>query len=671
MNILGISASVALPHENMFHQLGISGSGHDSAAVLITDGKVIAAVEQERLDRIKHSNKSPIQAVRYCLGSNGLTLDDIDYIAVNYKEFSINLNLQEQFLNNPLQPDFYDLRYYIKRMLYEALGQHVDDSKLIFVSHNEAHAESAHAMSGFDDCLVLVTDGMGDDSAGMVQSRRNGKSETLYTIPVPLSLGNFYIQSIRYLGYGANDEYKVMGLAPYGDPQKYKRYFNKIVQLLPEGKYVINDIYPILFGISKPRRKGEAFTKVHQDMAAGIQTTLEEIIMHLLSYYKAETGHSKLCFAGGVAHNCSANGKIVYSGLFEEVFVQPAAHDAGAVLGAALSVWNRMQTGRGSTKQMDSVYWGPDIGSDSSVHSELQKWKDFIEFEKSENIIEDTADLLAAGKILGWVQGASEFGPRALGNRSILADPRPAENKQIINQMVKKREGYRPFAPSVLEEHLAEYFRIPDCNAQYSFMNYVLDVKEEKQKLLGAVTHVDGTARIQTVSKQTNPKYWELIHQFSQRTGVHILLNTSFNNHAEPIVDSVADAIVCYLTTKLHYLVVGDYIISKKIVHIKDYYRLAVSIPKYVELNKSTQQTDSEDTTVSHYLTVNYDDKAKITVSERCSEFLGKTDGKQTIEDILSKDKDVEDGKAEELVSELLGLWDKRLVIMQPEAAKV
>jgi carbamoyltransferase len=253
--------------------------------------------------------------------------------------------------------------------------------------------------------------------------------------------------------------------------------------------------------------------------------------------------------AGGVAHNCSLNGKILYSGLFDDIFVQPASHDAGGAIGAALYV-TKSEMKDGSSVKLDHVYWGTDVSESKIIVEELDRWNKFIDIKKSDNIVNDTAKLLAEGSVIGWVQGRSEFGPRALGNRSILADPRPPENKDIINKMVKKREAYRPFAPSVLEEHVEEYFVIPTSQKQFPFMNFVLKVKEEKQSILGAITHVDGTARIQTVSKASNPMYWNLINEFSKYTGVHILLNTSFNNNAEPIVDSVYDAIVCFLTTK-------------------------------------------------------------------------------------------------------------------------
>lgn len=662
MRVLGISPSLALSHENMFDDLGISGSGHDSAAVLIHDGVVEAAIEQERLDRIKHSNKAPIEAIRFCLQKAGISLKDIDYIAVSYKEETINTILKDKFLKQNKQKEHHDVRYYIQRMIFEACGEFFDQKKIIFVPHNESHAESAYLQSGFEDCLVFVTDGMGDDSAGMIQSRRSGITELLYTIPVSLSLGLFYINAINYLGYRPNDEYKVMGLAPYGNYDKYKRLLNKIVNLLPEGKYEIKNYYSLLFNIEKPRRKGEPFLQVHKDIAAAIQKTLEDTILHVLTYYQSKTGHTKLCLAGGVAHNCSANGKIINAGMFTDVFIQPAAHDAGAVLGAALAVYNQL-CGKPTPSKLEQVYWGTDIGSTEDIQNTLDIWKPLISYEKVNDIEVKTAKLLASGKIIGWVQGRSEFGPRALGNRSIIADPRPEENKKIINQMVKKRESYRPFAPSVLEEHMREYFEIPTCRVPFDYMNAVLKVKEDRQALLGAITHVDGTARIQSVSKKTNPRYWELIHQFADLTGVHVILNTSFNNNCEPIVDSVEDAIVSYLTTKLHYLVIGDYIIEKKSVDPDVYFNMTVALPSYERVQQCRSVKTNHKFETEYSISVNYDSTIHHPISKACFEFLMCLEGSSSIKQIMNK---VERTVEAELMEELIGLWENRLINFTP-----
>src|SRR5262249_1296171 len=283
---------------------------------------------------------------------------------------------------------------------------------------------------------------------------------------------------------------------------------------------------------------------------ASLQETLEDIAFHTIRYYRQVTGQKRLCLAGGVAHNCTLNGKLLYSGLFDDVFIQPAAHDAGCALGSAMHAYLQAK-GSLSRPRLDHVFWGSDAGADDEIESTLSRWTELVEFEKVDNVAERAAQLLAGGSVIGWVQGRSEFGPRALGNRSILADPRPAENKRVINAMVKKREGYRPFAPSVPEEDAADIF-VPPPMKTAPFMIFVVDVREHQRALLGAVTHVNGSARVQTVSRSTNARYHRLLAEFKALTGVPVLLNTSFNNNAEPIVDSVEDAVVCYLTTGLH-----------------------------------------------------------------------------------------------------------------------
>jgi carbamoyltransferase len=666
LKVLGISASLSLKHESNIFPGGVSWLGHDSAAALVCDGNVVAAIEEERLDRIKHSNKAPISAMKFCLESNNISIKDIDAIAVNFNKSTINLNLQKGFLENAKLSEFHDAEYYIHRMIKTAFNEDIDRSKIHFVPHHYAHAESVFALSGYKESLILVTDGLGDDCAGIILSREKDKQELLFSIPSELSLGMFYQRAIAHLGYSAHDEYKVMGLAPYGDPSKYKNHFNKIIRLLPDGKYLVNtSLYPLLFDICLPRRKSEPFTQEHKDIAAAIQNSLEEVIIHILEYYKGISGKTNLCLAGGVAHNCSSNGRILYRNLFDDIFVQPAAHDAGAALGAALYISNKENKGTREIVKMDHVYWGTDIGDSDLILKKLKEWDQFITIEKSYNITKEAANLIANGYVLGWVQGRSEFGPRALGNRSIIADPRPAENKHIINQMVKKREGYRPFAPSVLEENVSEYFNLPSKQSKFPFMNFVLKVKEEKRELLGAITHVDGTARVQTVSKITNPTYWNLINEFYNITGVPIVLNTSFNNNAEPIIDSVEDAIVCYLTTKLNYLIIGDYLISKKNIELSEFFNLIPSLHLHTEII-TAQKFSSKNVVLNYYyIKLNYEDNYRFDITEQCYNLLKKIDGKKTINDLISETGSFNNEQREAILCELIGLWENRLIILK------
>lgn len=631
---------------------------HDAAAVLLKDGEVLSAIEEERIDRIKHSNKAPIKAVRACLEDYGLHLSDIDKIAVYFEHSTydnMKYDLKEEY--------FDDYRDYINRYLEYELKETIDKEKICFVSHHMAHAESAYRFSGMEDALVVTLDGAGDDSAGVVLSRRGNESELLYKIPIADSLGLYYLDVTKFLGYDLFDEYKVMGLAPYGDPAKYRRLFKKFYKLFPDGTFTIMHHYiPLLHTITKPRQKHETFSQIHKDIAAALQESVETIVLHLLRNFKERTGHKNLCMAGGVAHNCSCNGKIVYSDLFESVFVQPASHDAGCALGAALYVSEIR-----NTHDLKQIYWGRDIGDGNGIEKEIKKWNSFISYRKLTNRADEVSSLLADGKIIGWVQGRSEFGPRALGNRSILADPRPAANKDIVNLMVKKREEYRPFAPAVMIEYVNEFFDCPETKSNYSFMNYVINVKEEKRAGLGAITHVDGTARLQTVSEDTNSAFWNLLKSFYEKTGVPILLNTSFNNFAEPIVDNVSDAVVCYLTTGLHYLVIGDYLITKKEFSEEQLKELNIRIPVHIELAYERKYNSYNNVTAEYVIRPNHNHSYAQKVSEDTFALLNLIGSKTVrLKDLFDRNNAVRKNDEEAVWKDLKNLWEKRLIVLEP-----
>jgi carbamoyltransferase len=541
-------------------------SFHDAAAVLIRDGEVLAAVEEERLNRVKHSNLFPARAIRYCLGQAGVTLEDVDAIATDSSEDFYEFLTLHELAHDPR------LKRLSGRQLIASAFQHefgIDVSgKLRFCKHHFAHLYSAWYPSGFQEALVVCLDGDGDGLSGLIAHCRGDQIRVLRNLPEAHSLGNFYTAQIGVLGYQRFDEYKVMGLAPYGNPKTFEALFRRMFELQPEGRFAILPDTQRLSLMKQAgltgqfRSKGEPFTQVHKDFAAALQVTLECIASHAVNWFQKQTGAQYLCFSGGVAHNCTLNGVLLRSGLFKQIYVQPAAHDAGNALGAALAI--AREAGASITRPMlPHLFLGPDLGSDGQNECELRKWQPLVEIQRVENASETAAELLAQGEVICWVQGRSEFGPRALGNRSILADPRPAENKRIINAMVKKREEYRPFAPSVIEERLRDYFEVPEGAGHVPFMIIVLPVRPEMRELLGAVTHVDGSARVQSVSRNDNPRYYALIEAFGRLTGVPIVLNTSANNHAEPIIDSVRDAVVMFLTTGVHTLVIGDWLVRK------------------------------------------------------------------------------------------------------------
>ncbi|MER9170708.1 carbamoyltransferase [Mesorhizobium australicum] len=668
MLCLGISGGLDQVHENRFE--GSNAFMHDGAAVLVRDGKVIAAVEEERLNRIKHSNKLPSGSIQYCLSTAGVQLSDIDRVAVYASEPYANAMLegmsasQPEILSTPL-----DAKMLVQNLLAREFGTKLDSSRISFVGHHQAHAVSAFAMSGFEQSLILAIDGCGDFLSGLVAVGSGTEITQIEAFPEDNSLGLFYLETIRCLGYGMFDEYKVMGLAPYGDPAPYRELFEQFYELSANGGYRVHldRIGPALLRNIEIRRKGMPFTQQHRDVSASLQEALERIVFHILRHHREATGMKRLCLAGGVAHNCTMNGKLLYSGLFEDIFVQPASHDAGCALGAALIVSNEM--GRPAPRErLQEVYWGPDLGSDRAVEQELNAWSGHLEVERSYDVASSAAHWITNGAVIGWVQGRSEFGPRALGNRSILADPRPAANKDRINAMVKKREGYRPFAPSVLEEDASEFFDLPDGKHEFPFMNFVVRVRDSKRALLGAITHVDGTARLQTVSRDANPAYWEVINAFKKRTGTPILLNTSFNNNAEPIVDTVADAIATFLTTELDGLVVGPFLVKKRAATLQDWTALSISLPPSVSLHQTRAYTARDHQETVCEIIPNHSSIDSVRISNDLFNLLMRIEGEAVLSDhlnIIAPDQ----AEHEALMEDLRRLWEQRLVRLHPSQA--
>ena len=649
MKILGISGSLQLCHEPS------DGDQHDAAAVLVIDGQVVSAIEEERLNRIKHSDKFPSEAIRFVLGQAGIGLPDLDQICY----YGLPNYYFEKGEPVPLATK-------IREVARAAFDYEIDEKKLYFVHHHLAHAVSTFYMSGFERSLVLSIDGQGDGISGMVLNGGGKKLEVLEKYSVPDSLGIYYLKVIDLLGYRQFDEYKVMGLAPYGNPGTYRDIFKTFYTLLPEGRYTI-DLKKVkkLYLLVPRRKQDEPFTQAHKDLAAALQESLEEMVMHILRHYQAKYSHTHLCLAGGVAHNCSMNGRVLYSGLFRDVFVQPAAHDAGCALGAALYRYHELNP-QEKCSTLHHLYWGTATGDNDSILKTLTHWDDFLHYEKLDQIAAKAAQLMAEGAVIGWMQGQSEFGPRALGNRTIAADPRPPENKDIINEMVKKREAYRPFAPSVMEEYAAEYFDLPGPTRQFPYMIFVVKVKPEKQDLLGAITHVDGTARIQTVSREINPLYWQLIEEFHKITGVPIILNTSFNNNAEPIVDSVNDAIVCFYTTRLNYLVIGDYLIRKKDTRDEDHWQLIPSLARHNILSQTNRYITLHEPARIYEIKNNVDNGYQAKLSVAVFHILDQADGKTTLLDLMEKTGARGDETRKKILAEIIELWGKRFITLTP-----
>jgi carbamoyltransferase len=663
MLVLGLSGGLDRVFANRDY-LFQPGTCHDAAAVLVEEGRVLVAIEEERLNRIKHTSKGAINAISHCLRSQSIRLSDLDHLVYYGSEEACNAWMRNLFYSNRDAEPVVTYRQLIHELLQQGLGEDIDDAKLGFVNHHLTHAISAYAQSGFSEALVLTIDGAGDALSGSVTRWRGSNYELLVTYPEASSLGTFYLCVIAMIGYGFTEEYKVMGLAPYGDATRFKAAFDRLYDLLPGGAYVVHwHMLPGLYQLAPVRKKGQPILQDHKDIAAGLQEALERIVFHVLAHYRRHAGMAKLCLAGGVAHNSTMNGKLLSSGLFDDVFVQPASSDSGCAIGAALYPF--MAAGAGHRyhlpARIEHVFWGTDAGSDADIGAALHRWRAVVDVEPEPDIARRCAALLAEGEVIGWVQGRGEFGPRALGHRSIVADPRPASHKDLINGMVKKREGYRPFAPAVLEECVADYFEVPRQGMTFPFMSFTLKVRPEHRELLGATTHVDHTARVQTVSKQVDPLFWELIDAFRQYTGVPVLLNTSFNNHAEPIVDTVDDAVTCFLTTGLQRLAVGRHLVSKIAHGPPVILQMYVSLPGYARLTEIVAQGEDGRCSTTHAIANSYN-RHTIRISAEAYELLKHANGELTVAEQLGAQAD----GAADLAAELWNLWEQRAIAARP-----
>lgn len=547
---------------------------HDSAACIVRDGEVLFAVAEERLSRVKHDARFPVLAIRACMESAGITPDQIDFVCQGWSA--------------PHRGFLHDLSCYAtgrqpvdSRALLNSTRQFVSlwhqrsgenrfrqvfsptKAKFRYVDHHLAHAISAYAFSGFDEAAVLVLDGRGAWEATSLWHGRGGRLEHVWTIPWPNSLGLFYAMFTQYLGFQPySDEWKVMGLAPYGEPQVSLREF-----IIPDDNPYRVDARLLIGKDSAPmaaieRRLGPSriaesdIDSHHKNLAFAVQDSCEQAMFTLVRAAAEKTRCRKLCLAGGVALNSKANGKIVTSGLVDELFVQPASGDDGVCLGAALAPYLD-GGGKLPVHRMRHAYLGPE-SSDQEIEKALETYK--LRCSRSGNVAQAGAQMLADGKILGWFQGRMEFGPRALGSRSILADPRDPEMNLKVNNAVKFREWWRPFAPSMLAERAGEYL---ESATDSPFMVLTAQVKPEKRDVIPSVTHVDGSARPQTVERDVSLLYWRLIDEFGKRTGVPVVMNTSFNLRGEPIVCTPTDAIRTFFSSGMDALVIGNFVVEK------------------------------------------------------------------------------------------------------------
>jgi carbamoyltransferase len=577
------------------HILGINAYHGNASAALVSDGRLVAAVEEERFNRVKYAAGFPSAAIRYCLGAAGITIAEVDHIAIPRDPWT---RLGTKLLYAVKMPGLARARAKVLARFIgipETLAQAFDiapdkiHARFHRVEHHQAHLASTFFVSPFDQAALLSADGLGDFASTMWGTGYGNRMRIAGTIAFPHSLGMYYTAVSQYLGFRKfGDEYKVMGLAAYGEPA-YLEEFRRIIRTdgsmgfrlgleyfqhhrtltdmtwrnadkTPELGVIFSDYMAECLGPA--RDPGTSVEKVHRDGAATLQARLEEVLFEMLRALHARTGQKAVCLAGGIAFNCVANGKIFDETPFEQIFVQPAAGDAGLALGAAYFVHHQV-LGQPRSFVMEHAYWGPGYKPEqvraAIAAGRLRAEGMEISEHPEEEIAREAAKELAAGKILGWFQGRAEWGPRALGNRSIVADPRRADMKDILNARIKHREMFRPFAPSVLAEATGEYF---EKSYPSPFMTQAYSVRPEKRAAIPAPTHVDGTGRLQTVTQEANPRYWRLIREFGNLTGVPVVLNTSFNDN-EPIVCRPEEAIECFLRTKMDVLVLGGMLVRK------------------------------------------------------------------------------------------------------------
>ena len=589
--------------------LGISAFYHDSAAALVVDGEIIAAAQEERFSRKKHDPGYPFNAVNYVLTEGKLKLNEVDHIVFFEKPFLKFERLLETYMAfapkgfksfSLSMPLWLREKLFQKKFLFDKLKQHdenfKDIKKIKFSEHHYSHAASAFYPSPFENAVVLTLDGVGEWATTTVAIGKKNKLEMIKEIYFPHSLGLLYSAFTYYTGFKVNSgEYKVMGLAPYGKPKYKDLIIQNLMDLKEDGSFKLNmkffnyatgltmtnKKFSDLFGHPVRNPKKDLLEDFHMDIAASIQSVTEEIVIRITKNIASEYKIKNLCLAGGVALNCVANGKILRQKIFDDIWIQPAAGDAGGSLGAALAYWHHelKKPRENFQDQMKGAYLGPKL-SEKNIEDQLKKLKARYTKKSSSEISSIVAKELSNGKTVGWFQGRMEFGPRALGGRSILADPRSDKMQKELNLKIKFRESFRPFAPSVLREEVSNWFEL---NYDSPYMLLVSDVKREKQinmsekdkKLFGidklnikrssipAITHVDYSARIQTVHKETNLKYYNLINEFKKITDCPVLVNTSFNVRGEPIVCSVEDAFNCFMGTNLDILAIENYLLIK------------------------------------------------------------------------------------------------------------
>jgi carbamoyltransferase len=584
--------------------LGISAFYHDSAACLVQDGEIVAAAQEERFTRKKHDFEFPKNAAEYCLKAGKITVDQLDYVVFYDKPVLKFERLLETYLATaPAGFTSYAkaMPLWLKHKLWipDTIRNELNfTGEILFTEHHQSHAGSAFYPSPYQEAAILTIDGVGEWTTNSMGYGNGNQFSITKDIKFPHSLGLLYSAFTYFTGFKVNSgEYKVMGLAPYGEPKYAQAIYDNLIDLKEDGSFHLNlSYFNYLSGLTMtndkfddlfdgPRRKPETpLTQREMDLARSVQEVVEDAMLRQARFIHKESGSQNLCLAGGVALNCVGNGRVLREGPFKNIFIQPAAGDAGGALGAALCVWygylNNPRTANGKTDSQKQSLLGPDYSEDAVI-SELAEFGAVYKRYNGPALFDEVAKLLSEDKVIGWFQGRMEFGPRALGNRSIIGDPRSKAMQSKMNLKIKYRESFRPFAPAVLREDVGEYFDI-DCDSPYMLLvapvleKRRIDMSEDQKKLFGiaklniprsdipAVTHVDYSARIQTVSQDQHPQFYNLIKAFKNRTGCSVLVNTSFNVRGEPIVMTPRDAYACFMRTEMDCLVLNDFVLLKE-----------------------------------------------------------------------------------------------------------
>ncbi len=563
MKILGISGfEGSIPFKRArWHNLDEReyriSQGHDSAAALVVDGTVVAAVAEERISRRKHTGDFPKGAIAYCLEEAGLAIDDVDELVHGFDYAPYRGLYALDPVSHDLYRDVYSRDALLALVARDFPGFPAE--RVRHVAHHAAHAASAYYTSGWDECLVIVIDGMGEAQSASVYHARDGNLDRIFQIGAPDSIGILYSVVTLHLGFDFNaDEYKIMGLAPYGDPERFCRFFEEAVELEPDGGIRI----PLL-RVNRTREEREHYLATRACLTECLVPPRHPAMLHLCGRFAETTGLRRLALAGGVALNCTANGKLLCSGTFDDIYVQPAAGDDGSALGAAL--WRAAELGEAKNERFPVPFLGPGY-SDRDIDAALAAYDDRVAVRRFDNLGDactEAARLIAGGRVVAWYRGRMEFGPRALGHRSILADPGHPEMRDRINAMVKMREAFRPFAPAVSIEEVDRWFEVAP-GTELPFMIMTVDVRPEHRAALPAITHVNGSARVQTVAARDNPEFHELLRAVGKTTGREMVLNTSFNVKGQPIVNTPREALDTFLGTGIEFLFLENTLVSRR-----------------------------------------------------------------------------------------------------------